>query len=77
VQISFATWLKTRYAQAKRYNFATVEPAEYLATDFARHNEQAHRQQLNIFEAPNVPLQPDSGCEFVERGKLMDVDVRL
>ena len=43
MQISSTAWLKARYAQANRDHFATVERAEYLATDFARYNEQAQR----------------------------------
>jgi len=66
VKVLLAAWLKSGNAETEADHLAAVESTEHLPTDFVGDNKQTQRQQLDIFEPPDLALQPDDLGEFIK-----------
>ncbi len=51
----------------------SVERPQCLASDARRHDEEPHRQQFQVLEAPDALLEPDRFGEFFVAGKSPDI----
>jgi len=67
VEIRFSAVLNSWNRQAEADHAAGIESAEGLTADFSRGDEQAHRQEFDLFESPDQLLQGDGFHKFIVR----------
>ena len=68
VQVGFAAWLEAGNRHAKADHLTGIESAVDLAADFGSHHEQPQRDQVDIFETPDLALQSNCGFQIVALG---------
>ncbi len=65
VKIRFAAGLQPRNAETKRDKAVLLKSAEDLAADLAGDDEEAKREEIEIFETPDLTLETDYFFELI------------
>src|ERR1700722_7937100 len=74
VKIALSARLYSRNRDAISHHAIAIVSAEGVPADFARCNEQAHRQQIDFVKSPNRFLQLDGFDKFLILSKFADLD---